>query len=345
MLAVLRCDAGPDVGHGHLGRCLALAEAAGERGVRCRFVGRFDAAAHTRIARAGAERVEASAATGSAEDAAATAACARGAALLVVDGYRFDASWLDRVAPARTGVPLLVVDDFARLPRHPDDAVVVNFGVRAAALAYAGERVTVLRGPRWFLARRALRATRRGRRPPAEPPRRVLLSIGGYDPHGLAARVARALAQHADLEVRIVCGTPPAGAEALAAAAPGRVRLEVGLDGLAESLAWADACVTGGGLTKYEAAYAGVPVAALAQTEDQALENAACAAHGLCVDLGFGPAVDDGALGRRLAGFLADPARRAALRAASRASFAADSTGAVLDAVLGRSRAAAGVGS
>jgi spore coat polysaccharide biosynthesis predicted glycosyltransferase SpsG len=55
---------------------------------------------------------------------------------------------------------------------------------------------------------------------------------------------------------------------------------------LEQWLGWADACLCGGGLMKYECLYAGVPVLALAQNAGQAEDSARMAGEELIFDLG-----------------------------------------------------------
>lgn len=331
---LFRCDAGPSMGHGHLSRCLALAEALEERGAASTFAGSFDAAATERIRRAGASLLPLPAELGSAADAQATAQARRsaGAAALVVDGYAFDADYLARVAEG----PLVVIDDFARLSRYPAGAAILNFGLGAEALRYRGDRLQLFLGPAYLLARRALRRARAAPAGRATPPARVLVAIGGYDRSRAALRTVQALlALPRPAAIRVLsggAGEDPELERALASA-PSGSRQEAGLDGLAEPLTWADACVTGGGLTKYEAAYLGVPTAVLSQTAEQAADTARFAARGLCADLGLAEGLDAPRLLEGLSRFVGDAAALRALAGAGRAAFPEDPTASAAAAV------------
>jgi len=101
---------------------------------------------------------------------------------------------------------------------------------------------------------------------------------------------------------------------------------------VASALAEADAVISGGGLMKYEAAYTGLPVAALSQTVHEHLETKSFAAAGLGFAIGLGEAMSDAELGAQLDAFLDDHQLLAALRAACLEVFPEDPTGAVADA-------------
>lgn len=316
MTILIRCDATRETGLGHLSRCLSLAEALRLEGVDCHFVGHLSTTAHSLLAAAGfpAHTVTTDAGTEADADALATRAHALSAGV-VVDSYAIDAAWVGRLASH--GVAPLLIDDFARLSDYSDCVGVLNFTIGAAAHAYRGiDPSRVACGPRVLLVRAAV-ATLRGASTiglATVPPSRILITLGGGDVRGLTLPLWRA--------VRDVL--PSSSVRALHPNGPA-IAADAGLDpadfpppapDLAVHYAWADVCIAGGGLTKYECAYLGLPVGIVSQTADQQRETDGFCARGLATDLA---APDDArSWHERLDAFLHDadvPTRAYAARA------------------------------
>ncbi len=308
---LFRCDGTDDTGLGHVSRCLSLAEAASELGASPIFVGRYGGHARMLLADARMPVAALDAPIGSDDDAATVRAFAAGlrADRVVVDGYSFDAEYMESLVPYASSPPLFVIDDAAALARYPRRSCVLSFTARAGGLVYTGDRLTVLRGPGYLLARRTVRALR------ARPrhAKRLLVAIGGVDRSGATLRVVRALSAggvEADVDVVVRDDAPDRFAIAHAAAELGpRTRVFGWLPHLAHRYETAFACVTGGGLTKYEARWLGIPVAAFSQS---ALEAADTEHMGPGEVLDLAEAAGDGAaaLAEALRAFV-DEARRA----------------------------------
>jgi spore coat polysaccharide biosynthesis predicted glycosyltransferase SpsG len=79
-------------------------------------------------------------------------------------------------------------------------------------------------------------------------------------------------------------------------------------------------------MTKYEAAYLGVPIAILSQTEDQAAESVQFSSRGLGEDLGLSATLGNVALSQRLANWIADRGRRESLSRTALTFFPEDPT-------------------
>ena len=338
MRALFRCDAGEGAGFGHLSRCLALAEALALDGVEPIFAGHFEGAAGALCGEAGFARHDCVRPIGDADEEASVTDHLQ--ATLAPDFWVFDSYKIreDTLAALKArGIRVVLIDDFATLSDYSVNAV-LNFTCNAPHLAYPGA-ASLLLGPQYFLARRALVATREASiaKERAGPVKNLLIAIGGADPHGLAARLVRALAGlGADLRLRIVTDQPGDIAQYLPhfAADSALLGRQPNLGAL---IADADACITGGGLIKYECAYLGVPAAAIAQNAGQDAESASFAKAGLVHDLGQHDQTSDAQLRTRLAQFLADDAGRASMAKRMRAPFppdpAAIASRAILDAL------------
>jgi spore coat polysaccharide biosynthesis predicted glycosyltransferase SpsG len=320
---LFRCDGTRETGLGHVSRCLALAEALAEREIASIFCGAFDAPARRLLGEAG---VPIEPARGAEE--VARLAHERACTGIVADSYVFDAAYLEALATGRARASLLVIDDFAALSEYPEGALVLNFTVGAPQLEYRGRDLVRLLGPEYLLVRRALTALRGlGNRRPRRA-RRVLVAMGGGDLLGLSAGIAKALGSAApDVAVRL----PPGSYGDL----PADVVLLPGGQ-LAPAFAWADVCVTGGGLTKYEAAYVGAPPLVVSQTDLEAAETRQFADAGLGVDAGYGKRFDPQTLEETVRSYVCDVGLHNRLRRAAAAAFPADPTGAVAGVFAGR---------
>lgn len=284
---LFRCDATKDTGLGHLSRCLALAEAFQDLGHESYFAGHYESAWARGIQDAGFSITEWNERTGSREDAAALASLARALGVhdIVADDYRISSAWLDRLYDE--GWMPVLFDDYGRLPAYGACRGIINYGVGDTRLPYHGLRDDqILFGPRYFPARRelaAVRATRSGRHNP-KGIQNILITLGGLDRHGKIWQVLQAVSGLApDAVVR--AAVAPAFMHS-GDAEPFRKWLVPFTPYMAGHFAWADACISGGGQTKYECAYVGLPVAILAQTSDEQMDTAVFAAEGLGYDLG-----------------------------------------------------------
>jgi spore coat polysaccharide biosynthesis predicted glycosyltransferase SpsG len=142
-----------------------------------------------------------------------------------------------------------------------------------------------------------------------------MVAIGGVDRHGAGQHVVAALERRPD---------PPA-VDVVAGASAER---------LADALAAADAVISGGGLTKYEAAYTGTPVAVVSQTPEEYDDTRAFVAAGFGFDLGAGAAA--GGLAEGVGRFLDDAGARAVMHERTLAAFPAHSTAAAVRAFCER---------
>jgi spore coat polysaccharide biosynthesis predicted glycosyltransferase SpsG len=319
---LVRCDAGPSVGLGHAGRALALAEELGARlDVRPTFLSRRDRVLEAFL---GGREVDLRPVVGPGYAAPEVLeAIGHDEVVVVSDTYDLDSEALARVAA--TGAAHVVVDDFARLDEWPCE-VLVNPNVGADASAYAGPG-RVLTGPRHALVRREIRdaAARRKRRPEAT---RLLVTLGGgtevWTRGGAGLVAALEPVARAGIEVRV--------AGPLVPAAP---FVAVPPASLPQQLAWADAALLAGGVVKYEAAAAGVPMLLVAAVEHQREVAAAFAATGAAEFLGAVWEIEAAAVAAAARDLLGDRSRREALSDAARTLVDGRGAARVVAALLG----------
>lgn len=299
-MIVFLCGGGRRVGWGHVGRCLRLAEALRNRGLRSRFLIRGRQPEPRRFA--GASGFPAARYGGRAADVAAR--LLRGARAVVVDDYERGPALLRRIASLRPVLPRVAVDDLGR----PLDADLVIDPCPGAAGRRARGRFVA--GPRYSFVPGGPSRYRAHRVP------RVLVALGG-DGSRLAGRVLAALAR---------LGRP---VEAWLAGVR-RVPAQRNRDGLLRvrtlPVAWdfwrrmpaVDLAICAGGGTCLEAAARGLPLLLIERAANQRGNIAALRRAGAARGIPGGARAPVGRIREALRSLLSRPAERARMSAAGR---------------------------
>ncbi|MBI3126009.1 MAG: UDP-2,4-diacetamido-2,4,6-trideoxy-beta-L-altropyranose hydrolase [Candidatus Tectomicrobia bacterium] len=343
---LIRADAGPGVGLGHLQRCLSLAEALRRGGAECAFVLNERAGAAGRVEAAGFEAPEAAGApswSGADMERTIGLAAQRGCTAAVVDGYGAGPDFLRGLREG--GLYVAAVDDLCR-ELFPCQ-LAVNGGVHAKELRpqsstgdtafLFGPEYALIRPELWNVPARAVRAEVSS----------ILLTLGGTDDFNLMPVLLRALdALPGVFAVTAILGTYFTDGEAIlrAAAECGKkVRLVESPTSVRDLMLGADLAVSAGGQTLYELAVAGTPAVAIQLAENQAGQLRGFAGAGFARLAGVAGR-DDVVAGVReqVLPLLADAAAREAMAAAGRALI--DGRGAirVAERILGEVSPAAG---
>lgn len=263
---VLLPDSGPDVGLGHVSRCVALGTAAAALGARVSLLASEEARAAALVRAAGLETLTVA---GGVNGAAAIEQLGRAEAdVVVVDSYRASPELF--VALRSAAALVVAVDDLADRPLPVD--VVVNGGAAAETLPYrraAGTRLLLgpryaLLDPRYAEAPAAHAADRVGR---------VLVSLGGGRHEAHLRRALAALDDALDDGARVDVAVGPGGdVQELAAAARAsrlRVRIHADVAGLRELIEAADLAVSGAGMTLYELCATATPAVMVCMADNQ----------------------------------------------------------------------------
>lgn len=270
-------DAGPQVGGGHVMRCLTLARALVARGAECAFVEsraaapilrRFGWPAQTLLAMLDADALPDLVRRG------CDFADRFGADAVVVDHYGAGAE--AEVALRGDGRRIVVLDDLADR-RHACDLIVdPGFGRRREPYDRLVEPACVgLFGPSYALVRPEFAAARRralSRRARHGPVRRALVALGLTDVGGITGRVVNALAPLLDdarLDIVLGDGAPSLAALREAAHGDRRLRLWVDSPDMASLMADADIAIGAGGSSTWERAVVGLPSATVVLAENQ----------------------------------------------------------------------------
>ncbi|NIJ14599.1 spore coat polysaccharide biosynthesis predicted glycosyltransferase SpsG [Saccharomonospora amisosensis] len=323
MKLLLRADASPAAGAGHVARMVALAEEADSRGWQVAFSGRLEGAGWLR------SRLEELAVTWLAPT--PELAESKGFDAVVVDHYGLG-EVSDRV---NYGGALLVSFEDGAFGRRRAD-IVVDCGFEPTARPDDGSS-TVLTGVEYAPLRRAVLEARRSRvaaAPRSGTPHVLMVLGGGSAPTETVMTLLHALR---DTDFPCTVDAVVAGDPALPAAAPGQ-RFSAVAPGpdLLDRLVGTDLAVSAAGVTLLELCCIGVPSALVRLVDNQAVGYRAAVERGLAA--GLGSAEDLTGARDVLARLLAD--RRARETMAAAAAAVVDGRGAarVLDAVAGATR-------
>ncbi len=296
---LVRADAGPRIGAGHVMRCLALAQAWQDGGGTARLLSASlpDALA-SRLEAEGFPLERLAVEPGSAADARETVAWARRhhASWVVVDGYHFDASYQRAVKQA--GFALLLIDDNAQAEHYMADLVLnQNLHAEEAAYTHRAAETQLLLGSPFVLLRREFQSWCGWQRAIPERAGRLLVSLGGGAVGHITAKVLQGVeaAGVEGLEVVVVGRTP--GDERPHAAG---IRFESGVDDMARLMARADVAVGAAGATAWERAFLGLPSLAVVLAENQRPVALRLAEVGAAIDLGWHESLDTQAIAGQL---------------------------------------------
>lgn len=313
---VVRADAGPITGVGHVMRCLALAHAWRALGGPVTFVTACeDAPLRERVATVG-RVIDVRHVHPDPRDADSLTAlvAAIPGARVVVDGYHFDAAYQQRAREVARC--LLVVDDIGHLPSYSAD-LILNQNIRARDVPYPGD-ARLLLGPTYAMLRPEFAPFVRQARATPVRARRVLVTFGGGDSTAVTSTACQALAALDDpeLQARVLLGAHATRSELLRDLAPSsKTRVEL-LGPTAEMpalMAWADVAVSAGGSTCWELAASAVPSIAVTLADNQRANVHGLAAIGAVLDGGEGHALTPGSLASLLRDLMGDQARREAM--------------------------------
>lgn len=309
-------NAGPEVGGGHVMRCITLARALGERGADCAFACTPEAAALLEVFGPEIVREEA---TGLDPDHIADA----------LTGVRFDAVVFDHYGLGREhhealarGRTTLVIDDLADRPlaanlvldsgpgRQPSD-----YALLTDAQLLLGPEFAPVR-PEFAHLRNPALARRSG------GVRRVLVTLGLTDVGAITARVVERLRMRLNdvtLDVVLGAGAPSLPGLTKIASRDPRMTLHVDSQDMANLILNADIAIGAAGSSIWERCVLGLPSAllVLAQNQQGAADAMAEREAALVVDARADDL--DARLDRAIVRLLTDAALRARLSAASAA--------------------------
>lgn len=288
---LLRADANPAIGVGHLSRCVAFADAALARGWHVVLAGTLTGADWLAARLSGVDVV--------APGPLAAQAAELGADVVLVDNYA-----LGELPDVRDVARLVSMEDGPFGRRAADVVVDANL---APLPRPADGSPMVLTGPEFAPLRKEVVGARGASRIAADPPEVVVAMGGGAAAEAVTAALVALRDTGLPMNVRAIS---PYTIDV----APGegqRFTVSRPTPALPSVLAQADLVVSAAGVTLLELCCLGVPAALVQLTDNQALGYRAAVSGGLAAGLGETADLVDAA--PRLRALLTDPEARAAL--------------------------------
>jgi UDP-2,4-diacetamido-2,4,6-trideoxy-beta-L-altropyranose hydrolase len=287
---IIRADASPEIGIGHVMRCLAIAQSWEERVGQARFAcARIMPALSHRLSLEGfavdligsepekksdSKESDSLIDSGSAADAEQLSHLARKyqAKAIVFDGYRFDADYLHKFRSCHSRT--MLIDDFGH-SKYYDVDLVLNQNLNADARLYDNRslKTKLLLGPTYALLRKEFRGQDVSIANKANKPSKLLVSLGGSNYLHLLSSIFSALRilESHSLETRlIVCGSEEQ-VRKIRVASSGVPRLEIleNISDMATQYRWADIALAAGGSSNWEMCRFGLPRALLVLADNQ----------------------------------------------------------------------------
>ena len=275
MRVVFRVDASNYMGTGHLMRCLTLAEALRKRGCEVRFICREHpgnlieqlqhramptVVLHIMSVREPLHTSDYGAWLGAsqAQDAEQTILALDGKRpdWLIADHYSLDAEWEQMLRPHVNCI--MVIDDLANRPHDCDLLLDQNFALNedtryedkipASCQYLAGPRYALLR-PEYSIWRNALKSK-------YGSIQRILVFLGGIDPHNVTGMALKALSnpEFSNIQIDVVVGANNPHRDSIEAQATQRplTKIHGSRSHLADLMSHADLAIGAGGATTWE---------------------------------------------------------------------------------------------
>lgn len=300
---VLRCDAGSDIGMGHVKRCLALAGWLEEKPVFA--LADTPTGVHEEIAGAGFKSVTL---PQSAEARAQTIReIAPDAVVLDIAHAR------SRCAPAdlhreiellaKSGIPVVFIDGMnTDAVLDGELAAMLSLCVRPYPGAPAEAKGRWLTGGEYFIVSPELVRASEDRRDLAPEAKRFLITTGGGDVGALGPRAIRELnAAVSRFDIRVIVGPlvpreTRLATRRAAAESPHQINVYEDRSDLLADMQWCDLAVATTGLTKYELALNAVPSILISPDNEHEMNNRSFRDCDTAIHLGVAGALPDGAM-------------------------------------------------
>ncbi len=313
---LFRVDAGPEIGSGHMMRCLALAQASCEFGFKPVFV--IQRGAESVRSRLEKEGFEINLLESSQESEwARNLAKKFFAPWVVMDGYHFTAE--DQRSIKAAGLKLLLIDDLGECGPYTAD-IVLNQNIFAKDGMYRDREKSTkcLLGMKYALLRKEFGYVAGAEKKIETSCLKILVTLGGADSGNVTARVIEALkgVESFEFEVVAIVGSynqHQTKLEAIVLDAGPSFRLVKDTDEMARWMLWADLAITAGGSTCWELLCLGLPSIVLALSPHQEWIAAPLAQLGALVNLGCAEKISVSDIQAAVKKLLSSPEERAGM--------------------------------
>ncbi|MDP7169175.1 MAG: UDP-2,4-diacetamido-2,4,6-trideoxy-beta-L-altropyranose hydrolase [Nitrospinota bacterium] len=291
--AIFRTEASPEIGGGHLIRCLSLADGLSKEGWKCVFAATGKTPDTVPALSDSGHTIQIL--SGPAEDEPADIASkwGDGYVFLVVDHYGRDINFEGACRSWADGI--LVIDDLANRAHDCDLLLDQTLGrVREDYAPSVNRECRMLLGPDYALLRDQFPAARKealSRRMKAGAVRRILISLGATDLEDVNSLILQGVARSgADAEVDVVMGSQSpnlAKVKKIAEGMPRKVRVLTDVSDMAALMASADLSVGAAGVSTWERCCLGLPSIVIIRAESQRLQGHFVKKNGLGMVLGW----------------------------------------------------------
>jgi len=298
MKIAIRVDGGPNIGLGHIHRCLALASRLKKREAEIFFISQENKDIKGKIEQQGFTVLELKNNLNLEEDLKSTIEVIkeRKINIVITDSYAIDENYLTEITKI---VSILVsIDDLAKFPFSSD--IVINQNIFAKDLNYRSStgKIKFLLGPRYALLREEFvhqsgRCILQGaRRKISKKVRNILVTLGGSDFFNLMPKILDALDKlQADFNITVIIGSffiNISEIEKTIMKMNKRVNIVCNPPQMANLMLSSDLAIAGGGTTLYELAATGTPALAFCLADNQYKNVKGMAKFGTLINMGWG---------------------------------------------------------
>lgn len=286
----VRVDGGPNIGMGHIQRCLVLGSQLKKNGTEILFISKKDETIKKKIKQEEFEVIALKDNIDLKEDLKNTinAIKTHRVNAVITDSYAVNEYYLTEI---KKTVPLLVsIDDLAKIS-FPSD-IVINQNVYAKELNYHSStgRTKFLLGPKYTLLREEF--SNLSKRKINEKVKNILITLGGSDSFNLTPKILKILdGVNHDFKITVAIGPffkNIAEIEKTAKEINKKVELIYDSYEMSKIMLANDLAIAGGGTTLYELAATGTPALAFCLAENQLKNIKGMAEAGALINMGWG---------------------------------------------------------
>ena len=315
-MIVFRVDASPQIGTGHVMRCLALGQFFRKVGERSVFVMcMVTPSVRGRLESEGFGVKILDCIPGSVDDAKQTVVASKevSASWIVLDGYHFDAVY--QCSIKEVGKKLLLIDDNGCASHYYAD-IVLNQNIYASEKFYSKREhyTSLLLGTRYALLREEFLVWQGWKRKIPEFAQNILVTLGGSDPENVTRKVFDAILQLElnQLSVIIVAANNRYSDQIKCLIEESKVNVELrnNVEKMSDLMAWADIAISAGGTSTWELAFMGLPMITIATADNQCQIVEEMSKARAAVNAGWHKDITPSMIGENISELICDPKKR-----------------------------------
>ena len=291
---LIRADSGPQIGSGHVMRCLAIGQTWIARGGRVLLASAMEEQSLIqRVQSEGIKHAPIECEIGAASDAESTVSYAENenADLVILDGYNFDTDYQELVFNGNHTT--LLLDDFIQSERFKVSAILnQNLHARSSEYESRAPGILLLMGTSYTLLRREYWPFRGRSCVHSGTVQRIIITLGGADYDNVTGTVISGLAPILQPKhtVIVAVGALNPHVERLQkqiSQIGDHIQLRVNVSDMPSLLDGADLAICGGGATCWELAFWGIPFLPIILAENQRPIAESVDRAGAAINLGW----------------------------------------------------------